>query len=55
MWEIGKIGKGGTMDPQIVKEILELKLHNKYPENSTSRDRFIIKRRADTFRIKGMY
>lgn len=41
------------MDPKIMKEVLELKLHNRYPEGSTSRDRFVIRRRADTFRIKG--
>ncbi|KAL7396473.1 hypothetical protein ABVT39_006364 [Epinephelus coioides] len=40
------------MDPKIMKEVLELKLHNRYPEGSTSRDRFVIRRRADTFRIK---
>ncbi|KAL7380000.1 hypothetical protein ABVT39_009651 [Epinephelus coioides] len=40
------------MDPKIMKESLELKLHNRYPEGSTSRDRFVINRRADTFRIK---
>ncbi len=43
----------GKMDPKIVKEVLDVKLNNRYPEGLTSKERYVIKRRADTFRIKG--
>lgn len=43
------------MDPRIVRELLEFKLHDRYPEGSTSRERYTIKRRAETFRINGEY
>ncbi|KAF1388484.1 hypothetical protein PFLUV_G00090740 [Perca fluviatilis] len=35
------------MDPKIVREVLDLKLHNKYPKGLSSKER-----RAETFRIK---
>lgn len=38
-----------TMDPKIVREGLDLKLHNRYPEGSTSKEE--LKRRADTSSI----
>ncbi|KAJ8011597.1 hypothetical protein DPEC_G00059910 [Dallia pectoralis] len=40
------------MDPKIVKEVLDFKLHNQYPEGLTSKEKYVIKRRAETFRIK---
>ena len=40
------------MDPRIVKEILDVKVHHQYPAGSTKKDKYVVKRRADTFRIK---
>ncbi|KAJ8004700.1 hypothetical protein DPEC_G00139030 [Dallia pectoralis] len=40
------------MDPKIVKEVLDFKLHNQYAEGLTSKEKYVIKRRAETFRIK---
>ncbi|KAF3855802.1 hypothetical protein F7725_016525 [Dissostichus mawsoni] len=40
------------MDPRIVKQILDLKVHHQYPEGSTKKEKYVMKRRADTFRIK---
>ncbi|KAI9526172.1 hypothetical protein NQZ68_002720 [Dissostichus eleginoides] len=40
------------MDPRIVKQILDLKVHNHHPEGSTKKEKYVMKRRADTFRIK---
>ncbi|XP_034054773.1 uncharacterized protein LOC117534630 isoform X2 [Gymnodraco acuticeps] len=40
------------MEPRIVKEILDLKVHHQYPEGSTKNEKYVMKRRADTFRIK---
>ncbi|KAI4801528.1 hypothetical protein KUCAC02_019422 [Chaenocephalus aceratus] len=40
------------MDPRIVKQILDLKVHHQYPEGSTKKEQYVMKRRADTFTIK---
>lgn len=41
------------MDPKVVDELLDIKIHNKSPEISTSKERYVIKRRAENFRMKG--
>ncbi len=46
-------GQTGKMDPKRVKEVLDVKLNNQYPEGLTSKERYVMKRQADTFRIKG--
>ena len=43
----------GEMDPKIVKEVLDVKTSNLYPAGLTSKQQYVIKRRADNFRIKG--
>ncbi|KAF3834090.1 hypothetical protein F7725_025294 [Dissostichus mawsoni] len=40
------------MEPIHVKELMDLKLQNVFPEGLSSHQRFVIKRRAETFRIK---
>ncbi|KAI4830765.1 hypothetical protein KUCAC02_002378 [Chaenocephalus aceratus] len=40
------------MDPRLVKELMDVKLQNVFPEGLSSHQRFVIKRRAETFRIK---
>ena len=39
--EVGQTGGGRAtkMDPKIVQEVLDLKLHNKYPEGLTSMEK----------------
>lgn len=57
--EIGKTHGGrhgevvNTMDLKIVQDVLDLKLHNRYPEVLTSKECLMIRRRADIFRMKG--
>ena len=41
------------MDPKLVQQVLDVKLHNRYPVGSTSKEKSVIKRRADTYMIKG--
>ena len=46
-------GKEEAMDPQKVKEILDLKLKNLYPPNATKNQRYVLKRRAESYQLKG--
>ena len=41
------------MDPKIVREILDVKTSNQYPSGLNSKQQYVIKRRAENFRIKG--
>ena len=41
------------MEARLVKEVMGFKLQNVFPEGLSSHQRFVIKRRAETFRIKG--
>ncbi|KAI4819025.1 hypothetical protein KUCAC02_004306, partial [Chaenocephalus aceratus] len=40
------------MDPRLVKALMDVKLQNVFPEGLSSHHRFVVKRRAETFRIK---
>ncbi|CAK6975270.1 uncharacterized protein LOC117534630 isoform X4 [Scomber scombrus] len=40
------------MDPEMARQLMDLKVHDRYPEGTTSKQRYVIKRRADNFLIK---
>ena len=50
--EVG-VGRVSKMDLNIVKEVLDVKINNQYPAGLTNKQQYVIKRRADKFRIKG--
>ncbi|KAI4800803.1 hypothetical protein KUCAC02_007101, partial [Chaenocephalus aceratus] len=41
------------MDADMVKELMDFHIRHIYPDGLTSKQRFAIKRRAESFRIKG--
>ena len=41
------------MDPQKVQELVSLKMSNIYPPNSTKSERYILKRRAESYQVIG--
>jgi len=41
------------MDSEVVKQLMDFLIHNIYPDGLNRTQRFIIKRRAETFRIIG--
>ncbi|CAK6981611.1 hypothetical protein F7725_016525, partial [Scomber scombrus] len=40
------------MDPEMARQVMDVKVHDRYPEGTTSKQRYVIKRRADNFTIK---
>ncbi|CAK6974785.1 uncharacterized protein LOC120559688 [Scomber scombrus] len=40
------------MEPEMAKQLMDVKIHDRYPEGITSKQRYVIKRRADNFIIK---